>query len=165
MTRLPPGEIAMTLRRILALAIVLATASASSAKAEFGGTPGTEGFGGPPAEPVPVCRQLIVLRYEALKNGAAIGAAHQRKEELAVMCELFKGFLDSEGRFLQEMLENSARCGFSGQAVNQYRDGHNRASQIGKQVCEAAEHQRRRRPFGEDGAPFLFDGIIQRRGP
>jgi len=153
----------MTLHRILALAIVLATASAYSAKAEFGGTPGVEEFGSPPAEPAPVCRQLILLRYETLKNGAAIGAADRRKVELAEMCGSFKVFLDSEGRFLQEMQENSARCGFSGQAIDQYRDGHSRASRIGKKVCEAAEHQRLRRPFNEDGAPFLFDGIIQRR--
>ena len=155
----------MTLHRILALAIVLATASTYSAKAEFGGTPGTEGFGGPPAEPAPVCRQLIVLRYETLKNGAAIGAADQRKAELAEMCEIFKVFLASEGKFIAGMTENSATCGVPPEVIKQYQEGHGKADRVGKQVCEAAEQQRSRRPFNEDGAPFLFDGIIRRRGP
>jgi len=63
------------------------------------------------------------------------------------------------------MTEADATCGVLPEVIKQYEEGHGKAAQVGKQVCEAAEHQRSRRPFDEDGAPFLFDGIIQRRGP
>jgi hypothetical protein len=157
----------MTFCRVLSFvsfAAVLAVASGHSAQAQFGGmpgmpgSPGMGGFGGPPAGqpagPPPACQQLMVLREETQKNGAAIGAAQQRKVKADVMeaCKLFKVFLASEAKFIQGMSENSAICGVPPQIIKQYQEGHGKASQVGKQVCDAAEHPQ---PTG----PSLSDAL------
>ena len=153
----------MTNCRVLfsvSFAAVLAMASAHSAQAQFGGmpgmpgSPGMGGFGGPPAGPPPACQQLLVMRDETQKNGAAIAAAQQRKVKADVVeaCKLFKAFLASEAKFIQGMADNSAACGVPPQVIKQYQDGHGKAAQIGKQVCEAAEHPQ---PTG----PSLSDAL------
>ena len=116
----------MTFCRVLSLAAVLGLASAHSALAQFGGMPGMPGapgmgggFGGPPAGPPPACQQLMAMRDEAQKNGAAIGAANQRKvkPELTEVCKLFKTFIASEAKFIQGMTENVSLCGVPPQAI------------------------------------------------
>src|ERR1700681_568787 len=112
----------MTNCRVLfsvSFAAVLAMASGFSAQAQFGGMPGMPGSpgmggvggapAGPPAGPPPVCLQLMTMRDEYQKNGAALGAAQQRKEkiEAAEACKLFKVFLASEAKFIQGLTENS----------------------------------------------------------
>src|ERR1700692_1981732 len=109
----------MTFCRILSVAAVVAMASVQSAQAQFGGmpgmpgSPGMGGFGGPPAGPPPACKQLMVLRDETQKNGAAIAAAQQRKvrADATEACKLFKVFLSSDAKFIQGMTDNSATCG------------------------------------------------------
>jgi hypothetical protein len=179
----------MRLHRIVVLTIVFATASAHQAQAQFGGMPGTPGmegpgFGGPPAAPPPACLQLMTLRDETQKNGAAIMAASRRTAEPAETCKLFNAFLDREGRFIEAMEENGAQCGLSEQAIKQSQDGHGKASQIGRQVCNLAALRppdyvkptiapddyflRRLCPWAAGcpsptfGRPFLFDGIVQK---
>jgi hypothetical protein len=166
----PAREICMTSHRILALAIVLAIVSAHQARAQFGdtpGMPGSLGFGARPAGPPPACQQLMVLREETQKNGAAVGAAQQRKVKADVVeaCKLLKVFLASEAKFVAGMTENSATCGVPPEVIKQYQEGHGKASQVGRQVCEAAEHQHSMPNSDRYDAPFLFDGIIPRRGP
>jgi hypothetical protein len=158
----------MTFCRILSLAAVVAMASAHSAQAQFGGMPGMPGapgmggFGGPPAGPPPACQQLMVLRDETQKNGAAIAAAQQRKVKADPVegCKLFKVFLASEAKFIQGMTDNSAACGVPPQIIKQYQDGHGRAALIGKQICEVAEHPRQTGPSLSDAlnsAPVVPD--------
>ena len=151
----------MTFCRVLSsvsVAALLAMAPGHSAQAQFGGMPGMPGapgmggFGGPPAGPPPACQQLMVLRDETQKNGAAIAAASKRKAEPAEACKLFKAFLASEAKFIQGMADNSAACGVPPQVIKQYQEGHGKAAQIGKQVCEAAEHPQ---PTG----PSLSDAL------
>jgi hypothetical protein len=153
----------MTFCRVLSsvsVVAVLAIASGHSAQAQFGGMPGMPGapgmggFGGPPAGPPPVCQQLMVMRDETQKNAAAIGAAQQRKVKADAVeaCKLFKVFLASEAKFIQGMTENITTCGVPPQVIKQYQDGHGKASQVAKQVCEVAEHPQ---PTG----PSLSDAL------
>jgi hypothetical protein len=135
-------------------------ALAHSAQAQFGGMPGMPGapgmggFGGPPAGPPPACQQLMVLRDETQKNGAAIAAAQQRKVKADVVeaCKLFKNFLASEAKFIHALTENVSLCGVPPQVIKSYQEGHGRASKLGQQICEAAEHPQ---PAG----PSLSDAL------
>jgi hypothetical protein len=153
----------MTFCRVLSsvcFAAVLAVAAGHSAKAQFGGmpgmpgSPGMGGFGGPPAGPPPACQQLMVMRDETQKNAAAIAAAQQRKVKADAVeaCKLFKVFIASEAKFIQSMSENVTACGVPPQVIKQYQEGHGKASQIAKQVCEVAEHPQ---PTG----PSLSDAL------
>jgi hypothetical protein len=153
----------MTFCRVLSsvsVAALLAMAPGHSAQAQFGGMPGMPGapgmggFGGPPAGPPPACQQLLSMREETQKNATAIGVAQQRKvkPDAAEACKLFKVFLASEAKFIAGMTENISLCGVPPQVIKQYQDGHGRATQVGKQVCEAAEHPR---PTG----PSLSDAL------
>jgi hypothetical protein len=128
------------------------------------GTPGMGGFGGPPpgppAGPPPACMQLMTLRDETQKNGAAIAAANKRKADAVEACKLFKVFLATEAKFIQGMSENVSLCGVPPQAIKSYQEGHGKAVLIGKQVCEAAEHPRPTGPSLSDAlnsAPALPD--------
>jgi hypothetical protein len=160
--------------RVLSLlavpAMVLAIAPIHSAKAQFGGmpgmpgSPGMGGFGAPPpqAAPPPACQQLMVMRDETQKNAAAIGAANTRKvkPELTEVCKLFRTFLATEAKFIQAMTDNVSTCGVPPQAIKSYQEGHGKASAIGKQVCEAAEHPRPTGPSLSDAlnsAPMMPD--------
>jgi hypothetical protein len=166
----------MTFCRVLScvsVAAMLAAASVHPVQAQFGGmpgmpgAPGTGGFGGPPAGPPPACQQLIVLRDETQKNGAAIAAASKRHAEPAEACKLFKAFIASESKFIQGMTENMTTCGVPPQAVKSYQDGHGKALQISKQVCEAAEHPRPTGPSLSDAlnsAPVLPDADNTKTG-
>lgn len=164
----------MTFCRVLALvavpAMVLALASGHSAQAQFGGMPGMpgspgmggSGFGGPPAGPPPACQQLMVMRDETQKNAAAIGAAQKRKVKLDAVeaCKLFKVFIASEAKFIAEMTENIATCGVPPQVIKSYQVGHGKASQVAKQVCEAAERPAQTGPSLSDAlnsAPVVPD--------
>jgi hypothetical protein len=152
----------MTFCRVLSsvsVAAVLAVASGHLAQAQFGGMPGMPGapgmggFGGPPAGPPPVCQQLMAMRDETQKNAAALGAAQQRKVKDAVeACRLFKVFLASEAKFIQGLTENVTTCGVPPQVIKQAQEGHGKASLVGKQVCEVAEHPQ---PTG----PSLSDAL------
>jgi len=159
----------MTFCRVLSfvsVAAVLAMASGHSAKAQFGGmpgmpgSPGMGGFGGPPAGPPPACQQLMALRDEAQKNGAAIAAANKRKADPAEACKLFKVFIASEAKFIQGMTQNVSLCGVPPQAIKSYQDGHGKAVLIGKQICDVAEHPRPTGPSLSDAlnsAPIVPD--------
>jgi hypothetical protein len=158
----------MTFCRILVFVAVLAMASGHSAQAQFGGmpgmpgSPGMGGFGGPPAGPPPACQRLAVMRDETQKNAAAIKAAQERKVKPDVVeaCKLFKVFLASEAKFIAGMTENITTCGVPPQAIKQYQEGHGKASLVGKQVCDAAEHPQQTGPSLSDAlnsAPIVPD--------
>jgi hypothetical protein len=159
----------MTFCRLLSLVAVPAMALAMGsppAQAQFGGmpgmpgSPGMGGFGGPPAGPPPVCQQLLTMRDETQKNGAAIAEAQKRKVDVIEACKLFKVFLATETKFIQGMTQNQSACGVPPQAIKQFQDGHAKASLIGKQVCDAAEHPRPTGPSLSDAlnsAPTLPD--------
>ncbi len=163
----------MTFCRVLSAVAVLALASAHSAQAQFGGMPGMPGsgmggpgFGGPPAGPPPACQQLLALRDESQKNGAAIRAAGEKaasqhkSADPVETCKLFKVFLASEAKFIHGLSENKMTCGVPPEAIKQAQDGHGKASQIAKQVCEVAEHPRPTGPSLSDAlnsAPIVPD--------
>jgi hypothetical protein len=114
-----------------------------------GGMPGGGGFGGPQQGPPPACRELISIRDEVLKHGTAIQKANERKATVQEACKLFKNFLGAESKFIKGLEDNSRTCGVPGDAIKQAKEGHSKASVIGKQVCDAAAQGPR--PAGPTG--------------
>ena len=158
----------MTFCRVLSsvsVAAVLALASVPSAQAQFGGmpgmpgSPGMGGFGGPPAGPPPACQQLLVLRDERQKSMDALTAS-KGKADPTEACKLFKTLISTETKFIQSLEANSTQCGVPPQVIKQAHDGHGKAMQFAKQVCEAAEHPRQAGPSLSDAlnsTPVLPD--------
>jgi hypothetical protein len=91
----------------------------------------------PPARP-PACQQLLALRDELQKHGMAIQKANERKASVQEACRLFELFLSAEAKFVNSLEENSQACGVPAEAIKQATEGHAKAGQVGKQVCDAA---------------------------
>lgn len=154
----------MTVCRTLSLVTLLA-AIPVAAQAQFGGMPGMPGgvpggggFGGPPAGPPPACQQLLALRDETQKHGLAIQKANERKANVQEACRLFKAYLATEAKFIKGIEENSRICGVPPDVIKQVKEGHAKASQVGKQVCEAAAQGPR--PAGPSLSEALGAGPI-----
>ncbi len=154
----------MTLRRALprlALLLAMLVAIPVAASAQFGGMPGMPGgmpggFGGAPQQPQqppPACQQLLTLRDETQKHGQAIQKANERKGSVQDACRLFRSYLSAEVKFIKGIEEHGRTCGVPPDLLKQVKDSHARASQIGKQVCDAAAQGAR--PAG----PSLSDAL------
>jgi molybdopterin-biosynthesis enzyme MoeA-like protein len=78
------------------------------------------------------------MRDEVQKHGTAIQKANERKATVQEACKLFKNFLGAEARFIKSLEDNTRTCGVPPDAIKQAREGHTKASQVGKQVCDAA---------------------------
>ena len=156
------------LRAILFATLIVATPFRASA--QFGGMPGlpggtpggVPGVGAPPPEsgPPPACRELLATRDEVQKHGTAIQKANERKATVQEACKLFRNFLGAEAKFIKSLEENTRTCGVPGDAIKQAKEGHAKASQVGKQVCDAAGQGPR--PAGPTG-DFWWLGEIERK--
>jgi hypothetical protein len=62
---------------------------------------------------------------------------NKRKASVQEACRLFKSYLSAETKFVNSLEENSQACGVPAEAIKQVREGHAKAGQIGKQVCDA----------------------------
>jgi hypothetical protein len=152
----------MRICRALAFAAVI-VAMPFCASAQFGGlpggppgrVPGVGGFGVPTQGPPPACRELLSLRDEVQKHGTAIQKANERKASVQEACKLFRNFLGAETKFIKSLEDNTRTCGVPTDAIKQAKDGHDKASRIGKQVCEAAAQGPR--PTGTDPWDVLQD--------
>jgi len=149
----------MTVSRALLFAAFM-VAAPFAAYGQFGGMPGMPGMpggmpgggvGGPPAAPPPACRELMSMRDEVQKYGTAIQKANERKATVQEACKLFKNFLGAESKFIKSLEDNSRTCGVPGDAIKQAKEGHSKASAIGKQVCDAAAQGPR--PTGDFWVP------------
>ena len=145
------------------LLAVLIVATPFRAGAQSGGGQG-ELPGGPwtppparPSAPPPACQQLLALRDETQKHGIAIQKANARKATVQDACKLFKVFLAAEAKFIRGLEDNTRTCGVPPDAIKQAKEGHARASQTGKQVCDAAAQGPR--PTGRDPWDALQDSL------
>jgi hypothetical protein len=150
----------MTVSRALVFATLM-VAAPFAAYGQFGGMPGMPGgmpgggggFGGPPAGPPPACKELLSMRDEVQKHGTAIQKANEKKATVQEACKLFRNFLGAEAKFIKSLEDNSRTCGVPPDAIKQAKEGHSKASVIGKQVCDAAAQGPR--PAG----PSLSDAL------
>jgi hypothetical protein len=143
---------AIALRRVLFAATMAALVSIPAANAQFGEMPGTGdpglGVGAPPAGPPPACQQLFTLRDDTQKSAAAIKTysekAHSQNKppDPVEVCKLFKVFLANESKFIRGMTDNRTACGVPPDTIKAAQEDHGKASQIQKQVCDAAERSR-----------------------
>ena len=78
------------------------------------------------------------MRDEVQKHGTAIQKANERKASVQEACKLFRNFLGAEAKFIRSLEDNTRTCGVPPNAIKQAKDGHAKASQIGKHVCDAA---------------------------
>jgi len=159
----------MRLSRALPLALALATLPLWPAAGQFGGMPGLPGSPGmspapgagagmpggafTPAQPPPGCQQLLAARDEVGKHGQALQTAGQKKAPPEELCKLFKAFLSAETKMIKSLQENSATCGVPPDVLKQVKDGHGKASEVGKKVCDAAAMGAR------PAAPSLSDAL------
>ena len=114
-----------------------------------GSVPGVGGFGAPPATP-PACQQLLALRDETHKYGFAIQKANEHKAPVHEACRLFRSYLSAEARFIKSLEENGRACGMPSDRINQVKESHAKASQVGKQVCDLAAQT----PWPADPIPW-----------
>jgi hypothetical protein len=133
----------MTGRTLLSIAIL--AVAIEHAGAQFGGMPGTPpggpgtgGFGNPPSGPPPQCQALLSIRDDLQKHGAAIQAANKKKSDVKIACQLFRTYIATEAKMLRMLEADGSSCGAGPQVLQQVRDSHVKAQQIGKQVCDAA---------------------------
>ena len=128
-----------------------------------GGMPGGGGFGGAPQQgPPPACRELLAMRDEVQKHGTAIQKANEKKATVQEACKLFKNFLGAEAKFIKSLEDNTLNCGVPPDAIKQAKDGHSKASAVGKQVCDAAAQGPR--PAGPSLSDALGAGPVMPEG-
>lgn len=143
--------------RALPLALAFVALSFTAAQAQFGGMgmgmPGSPGMGMPsaPMSPSPfgaqpqqpqqapaACQNLLVLRDNTQKAGAALKAASEKKAAPEEACKLFKAFVGAESKMIKALEENSQACGVPLDAIKQVKAQHVNVGKMAKQVCDAA---------------------------
>lgn len=180
----------MTFSRSLSVAVFATLATVAwipAANAQFGGMPGMPGmgmpgmggpgFGAPPQQQQaipPACQQIMAMRDETQKNAAAIHAftdkanAQHKPPDPVETCKLFKVFISSDSKYIQNIQTNAQTCGVPPTVIKQIQEGHVKATEISKQVCDAADHPRSTGPTLSDAlnsAPTLPDVDNSKRGP
>src|SRR5262245_27303399 len=133
----------MTLSRAVPVALALAALSLGPAVAQFGGMPGMPGgmpggsaFGAPQQRPPPAGQELINFRDEVGKHGEAIQAASKKKAGPEQLCKLFKSFVAAEAKMVKALQARQATCGVPADVIKQVKGGHEKSTQMQKQICE-----------------------------
>jgi len=120
----------MTLSRAFPLVLALTAPPLWPAAAQFW------------TSPLAQCPQLVADRDETQKHGKAPLAAGKKKLPPDELCTLFKAFLGAESKMIKGLEDNSATCGVPAEVLKQVKTSHDRAAQMGKQVCELAPQGR-----------------------
>jgi hypothetical protein len=140
--------------RAFPLALAFVALSFAPAQAQFGGMgmgmPGSPGmgmpsgpmssspFGAQPQQPPAACQNLLVLRDNTQKAGAALKAASEKKAAPEEACKLFKAFVGAESKMIKALEESSQACGVPADAIKQVKAQHVNVGKMAKQVCDAA---------------------------
>ena len=173
----------MRVSRAVPLALALAVMPLWQAAAQFGGAPGMPGApmspvpgmspGAPgasfsaPQQPPPACQQLLSTRDDVAKAGQALQAAGQRKAPADEVCKLFKAFLAAESKMIKGLQDHSSTCGVPSEVLKQVQDGHGKASEVSKKVCDAAQAPRQAAPSLSDAlgaGPMVPDASTAKKG-
>jgi hypothetical protein len=138
----------MMLSRAFPVALAFCALSLGPATAQFGGMPGMPGSPGSPGmagspfgapqQPPPACQELITIRDEVGKHGSALQAASKKKVGPEQLCKLFKAFTGAETRMIKALEQRAATCGVPADVIAQVKEGHGKASEVAKRVCDAA---------------------------
>src|SRR5262249_39870693 len=126
----------MTVSRAFPLAFALVVLPLWPAAAQFGGMEG--GAFSAPQAPPPACQQLLGNRDEVAKHGQALQAAGQKKAPPDELCKLFKAFIAVETKMIKGLQEHSATCGVPPEVLKQVKEGHGKASEMSKKICDIA---------------------------
>ena len=160
------GNTVMTLSRALPFALALAVIPLWPAAAQFGGMPG--GAFSAPQAPPPACQQLLSTRDEVNKHGAALKAAGEKKAPPDELCKLFKAFVAVETKMIKGLQEHSATCGVPPEVIKQVKEGHGKASEMSKKICDvAAQGPRQAGPSLSDAlgtTPLMPDASATKKG-
>lgn len=173
----------MRVSRAVPLALALAVMPLWQAAAQFGTAPGMPGApmspvpgmspGAPgasfsaPQQPPPACQRLLSTRDDVAKAGQALQAAGQRKAPADEVCKLFKAFLAAESKMIKGLQDHSATCGVPSEVLKQVQDGHGKASEVSKKVCDAAQAPRQAAPSLSDAlgaGPMVPDASATKKG-
>jgi hypothetical protein len=143
----------MTSGRALPLVLAFVSLSFVPAYAQFGGmgmgmpgSPGMQGapmspFGAQPQQPQqppPACQNLMALRDDTQKAGAALRAAGEKKAGPEEACKLFKVFVAAESKMIKALEASSQVCGVPADTIKQVKAQHVGVNKMAKQVCDAA---------------------------
>ncbi len=159
-TRPGPGEIAMTISRVLPLVLAFAVLPLVPAAAQFGGMPGMPGSPGMPgapgmsgspfgAAPARASARLSAAPGPAGRDFQAWSdAAGRRQEEGRARraCKLFKVFLASETKMITGLEEHRATCGVPVDIIKQVKASHGKSAQVRASRSATPPHRGRGRP-------------------
>jgi hypothetical protein len=65
-------------------------------------------------------------------------AAGEKKAPPDELFRVFEAFLAADGKMVKGLQENSATCGVPSEVLKQVKEGHGKATEVGKKVCDAA---------------------------
>jgi hypothetical protein len=114
-----------------------------------GGSP----FGAQPQQPPPACQKLLAVRDDTQKHAQALQAAGQKKAKPDELCKLFKAYLAAESKLIKGLEEGASTCGVPPEVPKQVKGQHAKASEMGKNICDAAAQGPRQ------AAPTLSDAL------
>jgi len=121
-----------------------------------------------PQAPPPACQQLLSTRDEVNKHGAALKAAGEKKAPPDELCKLFKAFVAVETKMIKGLQEHSATCGVPPEVIKQVKEGHGKASEMSKKICDiAAQGPRQAGPSLSDAlgtTPLMPDASATKKG-
>jgi hypothetical protein len=134
---------------VTALAAPLLVALAvMTAEAQFGDMPGSgpidpsavpgSPFGAPQQAPPPECQELLKMRDETNRLAKALQAAGTKKAAPEELCKLFKVYLATQSKMLENLEERSAACRIPADVIKQVSAAHARGSQTERRICEVA---------------------------
>jgi hypothetical protein len=90
--------------------------------------------------PLPQCQRLLAMKDEVQKQSQALLAAGRKRVPPDELCNLFNEFLAAESKLVRGLEAQRAACGLTRPFIEQVKTVHGKVTQLGKRVCDVAEH-------------------------